>query len=185
MAVTIDGVGEINGVTLPSGDGAIATTSDLALVHINTTTFSAVSSVSLNDVFSSAYDNYSIWLYLTKTSYLTARLRVSGVDASGSDYDQRLFNLFSTSVNTTLQTNSSSMQIGENATVTYTNIQLFNPHKAARTVLKFDNFDENELRNRHIVHKLTNAYDGISLIPTSGTITGTIRVYGYKNGVSA
>jgi hypothetical protein len=30
-------------------------------------------------------------------------------------------------------------------------------------------------------HSLTTAYTGFSLIPATGTITGTVRVYGYRN----
>ena len=51
-------------LTLPASAGTIATQDYAAgaggLVHINTTTFSAVSSVSLNDVFTSDYDDYRI-----------------------------------------------------------------------------------------------------------------------------
>jgi hypothetical protein len=31
-------------------------------------------------------------------------------------------------------------------------------------------------------HTSTNQFDGIKLFPSSGTFTGTIRVYGLKNG---
>jgi hypothetical protein len=30
-------------------------------------------------------------------------------------------------------------------------------------------------------HEVATAYDGMTLYPTSGTITGTLRVYGYQN----
>jgi hypothetical protein len=30
-------------------------------------------------------------------------------------------------------------------------------------------------------HDVATAYDGFTIFPSSGTIAGTIRVYGYKN----
>jgi len=37
------------------------------------------------------------------------------------------------------------------------------------------------MRNQVNAMKASTSFDGITLIPTSGTITGTARVYGYRN----
>lgn len=172
---------DTNSTEFYNGSAWVAAGVAPGLVHINTTTFTSVASVALNNIFSSDYDNYTIWMYSTKTSYIDARLRVSGVDAAGSDYDARLLNVFGASVSSSLQTNGTAMQIGENITVTYTNIDLFNPFQASKTVLKFDNFDETDVRNRYIVHKLSTSYDGMNFLARTGSMTGIIRVYGLKN----
>ena len=90
-AVAPDGV-----LSLPSGTGTIATqsyvdTSSAAaggLVHINTTTFTAVSSVSLDDVFSADYENYKIimTLFNSSTALTYMRLRASGSDLTSTTY---------------------------------------------------------------------------------------------------
>jgi hypothetical protein len=61
-----------------------------ALTLISTTSFSAVSSISLpNSTFSSTYDDYMIMLNLTTTSttaYISARMRTGGADDTTSNY---------------------------------------------------------------------------------------------------
>jgi hypothetical protein len=62
---------------------------------INTTTLSAVSSQSFNDVFSATYNNYYIQMTLngsTTSQDVNLRLRVSGADNSSANYSRS--NLF-------------------------------------------------------------------------------------------
>jgi hypothetical protein len=59
------------------------------LTLINTTSFSAVSSQSFDDVFSATYDNYKIfyrYLKATTTSDAQLRMRVSGADNTSANY---------------------------------------------------------------------------------------------------
>jgi hypothetical protein len=65
---------------------------------INTTTLSAVSSQSFNDVFSATYNNYYIQMTLngsTTSQDVNLRLRVSGADNSSANYSRS--NLFQSS----------------------------------------------------------------------------------------
>jgi len=54
------------------------------MVLLNTTSFSAVSSQSINDVFSASYDNYFVTVdgTITSTEIMNLRMRVGGVDNS-------------------------------------------------------------------------------------------------------
>ena len=64
-------------------------TKKAGMVLLNTTSFSAVASQSINSVFSSTYENYRI-VYTTSgfsaSDALTLRLRASGTDLSSANY---------------------------------------------------------------------------------------------------
>lgn len=160
-----------------------------ALVHINTTTFSAVSSVSLNDVFTATYDNYLLIYFAdvaTGNSNLNLRLRVGGVDASGSNYTRQILSAdgsgVSASKNTTTFHRVGDLDGGSIAAGT-TNI--FRPAIAAKTA--FNSYADGAYGSANLnlitgSHSLATAYDGFTLLPSASTITGTLRIYGYKNG---
>ncbi len=59
------------------------------LVLVNTTSFTSQSSININNCFSSSYENYKIMILATSstTSQFTMRLRASGTDSSGSNYN--------------------------------------------------------------------------------------------------
>jgi hypothetical protein len=69
---------------------SIAPTTTQGLTLINTTSFSGVSSVSVNDVFSATYNTYKIVVATDSAlaaARFTMRLRVGGVDNSSANYD--------------------------------------------------------------------------------------------------
>ncbi len=182
-AVAPDGV-----LSLPSGTGTIAKTTDQGLVHINTTTFSAVSSVSLNDVFTSSYINYLILVNLigSSTVAMQYRLRASGTDASGANYSSQLLIAESTTVQGIRATGQTSARFGAvGPTQSGLSVTFFQPQLAAVTnTTNLQNFRSGggiSVTSEVSSHDLSSAYDGVTIFPTSGTITGTIRVYGYKN----
>ena len=172
--------------------GNFATKGELStaggLVHINTTTFSAVSSVSLNNVFSSTYDYYQILCNLqgTNNTAVAYRLRVGGVDALGNDYVRQLLEATGTTIAASRSTSSASLVSGvETTSFSAFNATIFNPNKTVPT--KISSFSDNGLIGAYLTmyvngHSLTTAYDGFTLFPAAGTFTGTIRVSGYKNG---
>jgi adenosine/AMP kinase len=59
---------------------------NVGLVHIGTTTFSAASTVNVNDVFSAAYPAYRIKIALTTAASPTIRFRVAGADDTSANY---------------------------------------------------------------------------------------------------
>ena len=92
-------------VAVGSGTGSANT--------LGTVTFSGASSVSLNGIFSSTYDNYRILLDSTAASAsaaLNIRVRVSGADASGSDYNSQRIDIAGTSSTITRNTLQTSFQ---------------------------------------------------------------------------
>jgi hypothetical protein len=105
-----DAIDTTLGVYAPSTSG---------LTLINTTSFTGVSSQSINDVFSATYENYVVVMCFENTADTTNffRWRVSGTDDSSANYS-------------------------------------------------WDG---------------TTSFTGFSLLPTTGTITGFIKVYGLAN----
>ena len=190
-AVAPDGV-----LSLPSGTGTIATQDYAAgaggLVHINTTTFSAVSSVSLNDVFTSDYENYKVVFDLTSASTTAAayfRLRASGSDITTAHYAQMSPGLTSgNAVSTNGNAGQTAWEWGtfNSAGLASMSIDVLQPYVATETRIGGPSMYYNGSifvgRALHGLINLSTLVDGITYYPGSGTWTGTIRVYGYKNG---
>ena len=152
------------------------------LVLVAAQSFSAVSSVSVNNCFTTTYDNYVItasWIGSTVTT-LSLRVRVSGTDLSSTTYYWTR--------TSGAGTNATSAQVAAaHGTSDYssTTVTMFGPALARQTGMTmvtdqtagYDSyFGSGGVRN-------TTAYDGFSLIPGSGTITGSLRVYGYRNSL--
>lgn len=155
-------------------------------------TFSAVTSVSLNGCFTAEFDNYVMVIDITTfsvSSFPTARLRLAGTDSSVTTYDYAISyhsgGVFAlTAVNST-----SSGALGPIGGTSYQVItDVLKPAIAVPT-----NF---LLRNQSVPdtavgvfasigsmkHRTATAYDGVTVIPSGGgTMTGTIRVYGWNN----
>ncbi len=179
-------------LTLPTGTGTIATTTDQGLVHINTTTFSAVSSVSLNNCFTSAYDNYAILFSnctITTSGYLLFRLRVGGVDNSTSNYRFSQVNGSSAGVASAGgSAGDTSARIcfwnggGYNSV---NNFQINSPAITSHTSYSTTSMETGATVFASTTSGAFNAttqFDGLTIFPASGTMSGTVRVYGYKNG---
>jgi hypothetical protein len=174
-------------LTLPTGTGTIAKTTDQGLVHINTTAFTTQSAVSVNDVFTSTYDNYKIILFNTNSAAtnINIRLRAAGSDASGANYTHYIFRGSGGATLSQLTSTGTEQQLDPVGGVgpKYSLTEVFNPNLAVVTGIQTlaTNLSTNGVGIIGGNHDLTNAYDGFTLFPSSGTITGTVRVYGYKN----
>ena len=182
-AVAPDGV-----LTLPSGTGTIATTTDQGLVHINTTTFSAVSSVSINNVFTSTYQNYRIVINLVSSisNEIRFRMRASGTDNTGANYAIQYTFASGAITEATRQTGQTAAWFFSSSG-NYESVGAYDigsPQLAKQTTLVGSQvYDQATigLISWAANHDQSTAFDGITIIAGSGTMTGTIRVYGYKN----
>ena len=156
-------------------------------------TFSGVSSVSLNGCFTSVYDNYRVFLEITATSAspgMNLRLRASGTDASGGNYVGGgyicRFNsatLGGQDLNASTNFELGGANSGQSSNRVAMDFQ--SPFLAQRTghhsfTTGFDGTSAYG-RAQHSNHNLSTSYDGFTVFPSSGTMTGTIRVYGYKD----
>jgi hypothetical protein len=157
------------------------------LVKINTTTFSAVSSQSINNVFSATYDNYLLLVEgvgSAASGDFEFRLRVGGVDASGaSDYVvPSLYNAQNSSTVANLGgAPQSSGVLGFTSNERFvTTSTIFNPFLSQPTFNTFHNYGANYQIWGGTRHALTTSYTGLTLIVSTGSITGTASIYGFK-----
>jgi hypothetical protein len=113
------------------------------------------------------------------------RLRDAGADNSGATSYQRTGYLSSTTAltNSYVATNSlflGSLNVGVSSKVP---IEIMDPFKATTTAAYLTTFDStnNNSRGINMTHTDSTSFSGFSLIAGSGAITGTVRIYGYRN----
>ena len=164
-------------------------TKKAGMVLLNTTSFSAVASQSVNDVFSATYDNYLIQLTLSgsTTDDVNMRMRVGGSDNSSTNYVRSYFSQSSTSLTGQLISGETSfrqvarMRSGQS---NFSQMTIINPFATAHTTIIQDNTDQvgtvNLLQTR-IMHTMTvtTSYTGFTVIAASGNITGSVSVFAY------
>ena len=152
-----------------------------------TVSFSAQSSVSLNDVFSSTYENYFLLTRITAQTTgdnVNLRLRVGGADDSTANY-ANLGLRITTTVDRIGQYAQTSYRIGEVGTQkgAFQTI-IYGPQLAALTQFNglLTNGFQNPMENGFNMgaHNVATSYTGFTLIAPSGTMTGTVSVYGYN-----
>lgn len=152
-------------------------------------TFTGASSVSLNNCFSSTYQNYRI---LISNSASTGnqqflRLRLSGTDTTTNYYWAGLYVPTSSTATIAGFNGSGSTSwfriLGSsNGNRTTSSIDVFNAQDALITSYNSNATDDYGYAVYHAgAINNTTQYDGFSVVASTGTMTGTLRVYGYKN----
>ena len=172
--------------------GTISTTVDAktGLVFINTTSFSAVSSQSVNNVFSSSFDNYYIICDISNFSGTDAalrfRLRASGTDfTTANHYIGNAAGTFPSSFAFSSTTSDTSGYIGYGGAstsntffATLASPQLTrNKQMVVNTFRQFGTFGTNFVTS---TFPTSSSYDGFTLIPTAGNISGSVSIYGFN-----
>lgn len=160
-------------------------------VQTATVSFSGSSAVNIDGCFSAAYTHYMVTRDLlgsVNNENLNVRLRVSGTDDSGTNYRRQEVDAASTTVAAVRATGETFWRAGLGRGLTvqagYGQLRISNPFDAVRTTAWTDwsyNADSTISLNRLVMaHDLTTSYTSLTVYPASGTITGTIRVYGLK-----
>jgi hypothetical protein len=151
--------------------------------------FAAATSGSINGCFTTAYDVYRL-VFRGATSAaggISSRLRVAGSDASGANYNAQLVFGSSTTAGASASVSGTSWpSIGDGSiaeTVCQFSMDLFMPALAQQS--SFSSLqgyvDLAAVAAQVGRHTLSTAYDGITLFRASGTLTGTLRIYGLRN----
>ena len=172
-------------VAVGSGSGSVATQ--------GTVSFSGASSVSLNGCFNSTYDNYYIKFFISAVSANitpTMRLRSAGTDSSTNYVQGRIYQNSTTVAGQGSPygtdewglLDTSSSYGGANC-----EMFLYSPFLASATVGNeissgTDSGNNLYLNIYGLRHTTASSYDGLTVLASSGTMTGTINVYGYKKG---
>ncbi len=160
------------------------------LVLLNSTTVSSASSVSVDSLFSSTYDNYLIIPRVSGTlnSGLSMKLRSSGSDDSSANYSYQSLTGQSTSATATNSSSQTSWVVGSSYSINYPaqDILLVAPNLPARTSYRasFTQDGGSAIFYRTFAGDLATStqYTGMTIYPASGgTFSGVIRTYGYSN----
>jgi hypothetical protein len=178
--------------TASTGLAWVSSTSP-ALTLITTASFTTSAAVNVNDCFSATYDNYLVALNISSTAsfgtdYLGMRLRASGTDNSSANYS---FNgpliISNTSSSQNLNRsngllNAFNLNYGAILGLRGT-LGFFAPFLSARTIVDTSTTslltgNDSNLCKCQGAMSVSTSYDGFSIIPVNGTITGTLTVYG-------
>jgi len=179
-AVSASGLNLITPTSIANSGGSASLTGAL-------TTASAVTSVSVNGVFTSTYTNYMVVVYEVTTGNSQAvnmRLRASGTDTSGTSYKYgQSYALYTGTAGAGGSNGGSSFDVtgstatGENSAIIY----MTNPQAAKNTsffanAVRYDaaGFQAGRLEN-------TTQYDGFTLFVGGSNVTLKVLVYGIAN----
>ncbi len=160
------------------------------LVFITKTSFSAVSSVNIDNCFSATYVHYLITRSIAGSidaQALMGQLRVSGTDTT-TNYRRQQVNASSTTLTgeRAVSQTSFSAALGRTETTAtgYGELFVFNPQEAVYTGAwsngGFATSGNLELNYRaHSQDTTASGFTGITIFPVTGTITGSISVFGW------
>jgi len=164
------------------------------LNYVTGATFTTVTSVSLpNSTFTSTYANYRLLFQVTAystDSTLSLRMRASGTDDSAASYIGAFLGVDrNTDATRYLRTNNAtSLALGTTKSVVLTAISfdVYSPQLANKTHLlgNIYNTDGSGYQAAYSgagTFDNTTSFDALSIIVSSGTMTGRYRVYGYAD----
>lgn len=183
-------IGRVNGQALT---GIVPTSVLGGTVSANgQITFTNASSVSVRGAFTTDYDNYRfVWNSTTRSAAQSTQFRLSaaGADITTATYAWLRGQDQGTSRSITSGTASTAMPLDSPIAVAQTSdgyVDIFGPALPGGT----------SLLGLAVVYDATNgatqvqvsarnttngAVDGFTIFPTTGTFTGTLRIYGYNN----
>lgn len=175
----------LSGLTLVTPT-SIANTGGTASATGGAVTYSAVTSVSLNGVFTTTYANYLVVIRSSQSAGVAhqMRLRVSGTDAATSYYYAGPGLASSAAASNLSGSNVTSVDLYGGAEGTYV-MHIINPKATTFTsgLWHFGSWNgaTNYGGSATFYHNTSASYDGVTFLVGSGTLSGTARVYGLKN----
>jgi hypothetical protein len=175
-AEVVDGMGLIEPASVSfSGTSA-------AITGLGSVEFSACTSLSLNGVFSSDFDNYMIIHAGSSPGAggVSLRLRAGNTDATGTNYVIQQLQASSTTVSGIRYSSQTSFVLGpyQGGGVA---CFLYGPNLAQPTAtrtVEVSTFSGGYISDWANTHSLSTAYDGCTLLVTSGSLSGRVAVYG-------
>jgi hypothetical protein len=143
----------------------------LGLVFLSATPFTTSAAASTPDAtFSATYTNYLVVITLTAQSAandVLLRLRVGGADASGATYTSERFGY------------DSAAGSAASASAGGTSWRIMDTAVATSTYRNASPAGVSEETGGY--YNATTSYDALTVLPSGGTITGTVTVYGMRS----
>jgi hypothetical protein len=164
--------------------------SPFGLTKLTNQPFTAQSSISVDNVFSSSYRNYRFILMISDkstNSTISCKLRVGGVDTSTNYNTAGISNRTSGTSVVFGQAGAAAYTIGFGNTNSDTGfvVDVLNPNIADATIFSGNGFGSDATSFFQISsgsnQTASTQFDGFSIITSTGTITGTLEVYGYRS----
>ncbi len=163
-----------------------------AMIYVGGTTFTSAGSTSIDNVFSSTYQNYLVLLNIyTGTGVLTMNFRASGSDNTTGNYNFYTdYMAFGTSWSRSIVNNANATSMTLNQGLDNSNLNIpftiQNPQLAQKTQVSSPMTSYNYATSANYTglntgfFNATTQFDGIKFGITS-SMTGTLKVYGIVN----
>ena len=168
---------------------ATPATSSSGLTLIKTLSPSAASTLDFSNTFSSTYDNYLLVTNYscTDNGSLLVRWRVSGADDSNAVYQYEYWDAYGTTTGAGQALAQTSGWMGplSNSGRVGTASTIYSPNLSQAT--QYSTTSNRNISSNVAIGLIsgtftnTTSFTGMTLYPSAGTITGTVKLYGYSN----
>jgi hypothetical protein len=190
LAVGTDGYTLVADSSTGTGLAYAAPATGAGITLISNQSFSAAGTVNVNDVFSATYDNYLILLTgsASANNDINFRFRVAAVDDSSSNYFYQYNDIGGATNSVGRSSSQSAGRVGNCSSGERfaSNIIFYRPF-AAESKFTDAIVTRSSTGSGIGMGRFLNGFNtgtsftGFSLLPTSGNITGSVKIYGYKN----
>lgn len=169
---------EVANSTDPVGDGGLVFVKSVS-------TGTGVSSVTVNDAFSSTYDNYRISITNMTHSANQPDIQIRFGSSTTSHFTSGWYLGITSGSLTTVQSGSSaqiSIGSGNNAGSGSYIVEVLSPYRPEFTFTQATNVSTAWATTYLGTHATSTSFTSFTILASSGTISnGVIRVYGYRN----
>ncbi len=159
------------------------------LVYVAETNFATTANPFINGCFSSTFANYRIMISLSTSATTNVRLRFrygTSTTETALQYDRFGSSLNGATVTSLVSTGESSWYVVSTTSgasdLSPATIDIYSPNVAIRTLGQSNAWNSANGATHLTNCRMFNAtqYTGLELFVDSGTLTGSIRVYGYR-----
>lgn len=177
----------VNGLEVIAPTSLAYSGSSATINSDNSVSFSGVTSLSLNNVFSSTYNNYMIVYKFkndTSSDVNWYRMRKNNSDATTNDYFTEYFATNGTSgiasgYRRTMAILGDAYVGSESGIVQYIMAPYSNSFTSSRCEASV-NGATNRIYDQQMWHEIhSTMYDGITIYPNGGSLTGKLTVFGF------
>ena len=157
---------------------------------ISSQLFTSSSLIEFNNVFTSSYDSYKVTSAIWGSATTNSQFRFhTGTNNPNSDALYFRYGYYYASGGFTNFSSASENQqfwgnhFAGSGIIAPTEITFFNPFKSERSVCLHQHWDSNSglLANFSSQHVSLTSFTGFRVYPASGTLSGRISVYGFRN----
>lgn len=156
-----------------------------------TVTFTTVPDLRVNGIFSSLYTNYMMVVNCTTSAstQILGRIASGDTDSTASSYHYSAFAASATTLTITNTATQSTSVLTDTASGDYTSfvLSIYGPYETAASnstatwrTLAVRTTSGATQSDYSTFHNVATAYDSFNLYTGTGTMTGTLRIYGWR-----